>query len=176
MPRNSEPPADQSTANSHPSDDGLPQAISTTGRGTPHVGHKLLSPSESPPIVLVLSRDPSLRLLVARSCEPPWSTQTRESLDSGRELGLGRNVGLIVLDDELLPAQEGQWFLTQINRLATGAPIIYVASEHSPEVEKSARSHGAVYYTSKPIETHRLRQVLQTWLKHLRDRDARGSP
>jgi DNA-binding response OmpR family regulator len=130
--------------------------------------------SIKPPVVLVVSRDASLRDVVTSSSEPPWSVETRDSLESGLQFAEHENVRLIVLDDELIPSGERGRCLARINRLPSEPPMLYVAANHSVEVERSARTIKALYYTSKPVETHRLRQVLQTWMRHLQERSNRA--
>jgi hypothetical protein len=38
--------------------------------------------------------------------------------------------------------------------------IVYVASQHSPDVERTARSRGAGYYLSKRLDTERFTHLL----------------
>lgn len=124
-------------------------------------------------VILLLSGDPSMYDLIAENSPPPWTVERTENPDSGCELALSRNLGLVVVDDEVLAPEEREWFLGQINRLAPRPPIIYVASKHTPEVEKIARTQGAIYYTSKPLETERVGWVLLNFLRHLSERDSR---
>jgi len=126
------------------------------------------------PRILVLGRDPLLRTLVARNCDSPWSVEMRESLDSIWELADGRNFDLVVLDDELLPANERELLLNRIRRVTNRAPLLYVASSHDAEVERAARCNGAVCYTSKPLDPVNLGEMLKAWLSHLLNRERRA--
>jgi len=72
---------------------------------------------------------------------------------------------MVVIDDEVVSAPERGWLCNQVNKLAPEAAMIYIASQHSAEVEKTARAHGALYYTSKPLDSGRLSKLLQAWLK-----------
>ncbi len=127
-------------------------------------------------VILLLSRDPSMYDLIAKNCPPPWTVEKTENPDSGCEIALSRNLGLVVVDDEVLAPEEREWFLSQINRLAPRPPIIYVASKHSADVEKVARTQGAIFYSSKPLETERVGWVLLNFLRHLSERENRQAP
>ena len=117
------------------------------------------------PRVLVLGRDPVLRRLVACSCDWPWSVEMRESLDSIWQLADGRTLfDLVVVDDELLPANQREMLLNRVRRVTNGAPLLYVASSHDAEAERTARCNGAVCYTSKPLEPVKLGEMLKAWL------------
>jgi len=123
------------------------------------------------PRVLVLGRDPVLRTLVACNCHSPWSVEMRASLDSIWELADGRNFNLVVVDDELLPANEREVLLNRVRRVTNRAPLLYVASSHDAEVERAARCSGAVCYISKPLEPVKLAEMLKAWLGHLLNRE-----
>ena len=130
-------------------------------------------PASVSPRVLVLGRDPVLRTLVASNCDLPWSVEMRESLDSIWELADGHNFDLVVLDDELLPANERELLLNRVRRVTNRAPLLYVASNHDAEVERAARCNGAVCYISKPLEPVKLGEMLKAWLSHLLNRERR---
>lgn len=118
------------------------------------------------PTILVLTRDVSLRQLISDVCPSPWAVESQSEPGPSRDLTLERNVRMVVIDDEVVSAPERGWLCNQINKLAPGAAMIYIASQHSAEVEKTARAHGALYYTSKPLDSGRLSKLLQAWLKH----------
>ena len=118
------------------------------------------------PTIVVLTRDGSLQRLVSGICGSPWAVESSSDPSPGRNLVLDHNVRMVVIDDEVVPAPERGWLCTQINKLAPDAALIYVASQHSAEVEKTARAHGAIYYTAKPLDAARLSTMLQAWLKH----------
>lgn len=116
------------------------------------------------PTVLVLTRDPSLQQLIAGICQSPWAVESRSDPGPSRDLVLERSVRMVILDDEVVSANERGWFFNQINRLAPEAAIIYIASQHSAEVERDARAHRALYYTSKPLDAARLSRMVQVYL------------
>ena len=130
-----------------------------------------ISPSPAPltpkrPTIVVLTRDGSLHRLVSSICASPWVVQTSSDPGPGRELVAEHNARMVVIDDEVVPAPERGWLCNQINKIAPDAALIYIASQHSAEVEKTARAHGAIYYTAKPLDASRLSSILQAWLKH----------
>ena len=131
-------------------------------------------PASILPRVLVLGRDPLLRRLIAHNCDSPWSVEMRESLDSIWELADGRTFDLVVLDDELLPANEREVLLNRVRRVTNRAPLLYVASSHDAEVERAARCRGAACYISKPLDPVNLGKMLRAWLSHLLNRDRRA--
>ena len=130
-------------------------------------------PAGVSPRVLVLARDPMLRTLVVCNCDLPWSVEMRESLDSIWELADGRIFDLVVLDDELMPANQRELLLNRVRRVTNRAPMLYVASSHDAEVERNARCNGAVCYTSKPLDPVNLGEMLKAWLSHLLNRERR---
>jgi DNA-binding response OmpR family regulator len=126
------------------------------------------------PRVLVLARDPLLRRLVASNCDSPWSVEMRENLDSIWELADGRHFALVVLDDELLPANERGLLLNRVRRVTNRAPLLYVGSSTDAEVERGVRCDGLVCYISKPLEPVKLAEMLKAWLGHLLNRERRS--
>ena len=117
------------------------------------------------PTVLVLSGDQSLQMLVSSVCESPWAMEVGSDPNDALGSALSRNIRVVVLDDEGVPAAERAWLCNRISKLASDAVLIYIAAQHSEEVEKIARAHGAVYYTAKPLDSDRLSTMLQSWLK-----------
>jgi len=118
------------------------------------------------PTIVVLTRDGSLQRLISGICASPWVVESSAEPGPGRDLVVEHNARMIVIDDEVVPAPERGWLCNQINKLAPEAALIYIASQHSAEVEKTARAHGAIYYTARPLDTARLSSMLQAWLKH----------
>lgn len=149
---------------SNKDDDSRPVARTSEGR------EPVTGPGPSPlhlkrPTILVLTRDASLRQLISDVCPSPWAVESQSEPGPSRDLTLERNVRMVVIDDEVVSAPERGWLCNQINKLAPEAAMIYIASQHSAEVEKTARAHGALYYTSKPLDSGRLSKLLQAWLK-----------
>lgn len=113
----------------------------------------------------MLTRDASLQRLISGICGSPWAVESSADPSPGRNLVLDHNVRMVVIDDEVVPVPERGWLCNQVNKLAPDAALIYVASQHSAEVEKTARAHGAICYTAKPLDAARLSTMLQAWLK-----------
>ncbi len=137
----------------------------------PEPSASVSSPQLAPkrPTVVVLTRDLSLQRLVSGICTSPWAVECSSDPSPGRDVVFDHNVRMVVIDDEVVPAAERGWFCNQINKLAPDAALIYVASQHTAEVEKAARAHGAVYYTAKPLDAARMSTMLQAWLKRSAD-------
>lgn len=116
---------------------------------------------QAPPTVLLLTSDGWLRNLVNAACQAPWVVKNCVDPPSRCTVELEPSVKLAVLDDEGLPESERGWLLNQIHSRQPNASVVYVASHHSPEVEKLARAAGVLYYTSKPVDAVRLSEVLR---------------
>jgi DNA-binding NtrC family response regulator len=114
--------------------------------------------SQNPP-VLVLTHDGALVELLTAAFGRN-RIEARFDARSAREALAASNVRLVVVDDGALVESERGWFLDQARRRAPNAFVIYVASNHAPEVERRARTHGVLYYTSRPLETERLGRLL----------------
>ena len=130
-----------------------------------------ISPSPAPltpkrPTVVVLTRDESLQRLISGICASPWVVESSSDPSPGRDLVAEHNARMVVIDDEVVPAPERGWLCNQINKLAPHAALIYIASQHSVEIEKTARAHGAICYTARPLDAGRLSSMLQAWLKN----------
>ena len=115
----------------------------------------------SEPAALVLSHDGSLLELVLQACGPAWVVEPCFGCRAASQLLSGRTVRLAVVDDEALAESERSWFIDHVHRRSPDALIVYLASHHSPELERAIRTHGVLYYTAKPVETERLNQVLR---------------
>lgn len=126
-------------------------------------------PPKQRPMVFVLTRDQSLKRLISNICAPSWLVETSPDPSFGHELMLERSVRMLIIDDEVIPAAERGWFCNQINKLAPDAAFVYVASQHSSEIERTARANGAMCYLAQPLDSARLTTMLQAWLKRSAD-------
>lgn len=113
------------------------------------------------PAALVLSRDGSLLELVLQACGPPWVVEPCLGCRAASQFLSERTIRLVVVDDEALAESERGWFIDHIHRRSPDALVVYLASRHSPELERAIRAHGVLHYTAKPVETDRLTQVLR---------------
>ena len=75
-------------------------------------------------------------------------------------------VQTIVIDDEVVPEAQRSERLTALRARAPHASLIYVATRHSIEYERWARTVGVNYYVSKPIEGESFSRVLARFLEH----------
>jgi len=66
---------------------------------------------------------------------------------------------LVVLDDGISPGN-GLRLLSALRQRLPEALTIYLAEQHSPELEKAARRLGVLYYTEKPPEWEAFKKVL----------------
>lgn len=120
------------------------------------------------PAVLTVTQDDSLIELVTKASGlRKINIEVRFDAPSAREFLFERNVRLVIVDDGAVAEGERGWLLDQIRRRLPDAFIIYLASQHGPDVEKRARTHGVLYYTAKPVDTGRLTQVLRRLAKSL---------
>ena len=114
-------------------------------------------------IVLVFTADESLIEIVSHGLRPVWMVdQCLDPIHAHARL-TKPGIGIVVVDDAAIDETTRGWLLDQARRLAPRALIAYVASSHSPEVERSARSHGIQYYIAKPVDPERVKTVLRSF-------------
>ena len=73
---------------------------------------------------------------------------------------------LVMLDDGVSPGNGLEW-LTMLRRRLPEVLVIYVAEQHSLELERAVRQLGVLYYTGKPPDALLLSQVLMSALPSL---------
>lgn len=112
------------------------------------------------PTILALSEDPELVELLLKTCNRPWKVKVTNDLTSYLHLVPDGDCRVVVVDDQKLAEVDRGWLLSRIQTWIPQAFIIYVASEHGPDVERTARSRGAGYYLSKPLDSERLTHLL----------------
>ena len=71
---------------------------------------------------------------------------------------------LILLDDSLL-TQEGPALVEKLHQSVPQALIVYIASHHTPELERTVRQLGVLYYTENPPEDLLLQRVVASALQ-----------
>jgi len=71
---------------------------------------------------------------------------------------------VIVLDDSV-PAHEGPTLLETLHQCAPQALIVYIANQHTAELERTVRQLGVLYYTEKPPDDRLLERVLGSALQ-----------
>lgn len=112
------------------------------------------------PTVLALSDDRSLVELLLKTCSRPWKVKVTDDFSSYLNLVPDGECRVVVVDDEKLIEADRGWLLNRIQNSMPQAFIVYVASRHSPDVERTARGRGAGYYLSKPLDSERLTHLL----------------
>lgn len=112
------------------------------------------------PTILALSDDRSLVEVLLKNCSRPWKIKVTGDFTSYLNLVPNGECRVVVVDDEKVLATDRGWLLNKIQNWMPQAFIVYVASQHSPEVERMARSRGAGYYLSKPVDIERLTHLL----------------
>jgi DNA-binding NtrC family response regulator len=116
---------------------------------------------------LVVSRAPDLFALVQRSCSPSWNVEAREDWRCIERAAGALEVGVVVLDDDVVPENQRSDLIANIHIWFPQAMIIYVAGKHDAGIERMARAAGVLSYTSKPVDVARLQSLLRS-LSHRR--------
>jgi DNA-binding NtrC family response regulator len=112
------------------------------------------------PTILALSDDRSLVELLLKTCSRPWKVKVTDDFNSYLNLVPDGECRVVLVDDEKLLEADRGWLLNKIQNWMPQAFVVYIASKHSPDVERLARSRGAGYYLSKPLDTERLTHLL----------------
>jgi len=112
------------------------------------------------PTILALSDDHDLVELLLKNCGGPWKIKVTADFTSYLNLVPNGDCRVVVIDDEKLLEADRGWLLHKITNWMPQAFIVYVASQHNAEVERLARSRGAGYYLSKPVDKERLAHLL----------------
>jgi hypothetical protein len=69
-----------------------------------------------------------------------------------------------VIDDSAIDHGTRGWLLDRVHKLAPDALVAYIAANHSPEVERWARSHNVSHYDSQPLEPERIHRILRSFM------------
>jgi len=112
------------------------------------------------PTILALSDDRGLVELLLKNCGRPWKVKVTDDFSSYLKLVPEGDYRVVVVDDEKVLDADRGWLLHKIQNWMPQAFIVYIASQHTPDVERMARSRGAGYYLSKPLDTERLTHLL----------------
>jgi DNA-binding NtrC family response regulator len=112
------------------------------------------------PTILALSDDHDLVELLLKNCSRQWKVKVTDDLTSYLKLVPDGECKVVVVDDERLLEADRGWLLNKIQNWLPQAFIVYIASQHNAGVERLARSRGAGYYLSKPVDSDRLTHLL----------------
>src|SRR5208283_5241357 len=102
------------------------------------------------PILAVLSHDDQLTQTIQGVAQSEWSV-IKPNIAELSNLVREPNVRLVIFDDQSVPASDRGHALSEIQRYASKASIIYVAGHHDHENERQARARGVLFYTAKPL-------------------------
>jgi DNA-binding NtrC family response regulator len=136
--------------------DGLEERANRPDASAMNTNHQ----AKRSPTILALSDDPNLIQLLLKTCNRPWMVKATDDFTSYLNLVPDGDCKVVVVDDEKLGLGDRGWLLNRIQSWIPQAFIIYIAAEHSADVERTARSRGAGYYLSKPLDSERLVHLL----------------
>ncbi len=125
--------------------------------------HRLRDQDE--PIVLILSGDDSLLRLAERAVPTPRHIRLYANPNFTPRLLAKTNVRLVVIDDQSVMPSDRAWVLNQVRRFCPDVLVIYIAARHDTNREKHARTNGANFYMSKPVDSELFIQVLRAFLR-----------
>jgi len=113
-----------------------------------------------PPTVLALTDDDALIDLLMRLGDPHSRVEAIPDCGLYSDLRPMRGCKMVVLDDATIKLTERRWLLGRIREDIPRALLVYVASHHDADTERTARAAGAGYYLSKPVDQRRLSLLL----------------
>jgi DNA-binding NtrC family response regulator len=119
------------------------------------------------PTVAIFSKDPGVLELAAGVLPAGWKLESSGGIDRWRQVFAHANIQVVVVDDEAIEAPARGWLFDRIRHFVPQAFVIYIASVHTPEAEKRARSYAAHYYTAKPLDIDRLYRVVENYIRSL---------
>jgi CheY-like chemotaxis protein len=117
------------------------------------------------PTVLILSGDDSLLRLAQRAVPAPRHIKLYANPNFTPRLLAKTNVRLVVIDDQSVMPSDRAWLLNQVRRRCPDVLVIYIAARHDTNREKHARTNGANFYMSKPVDSELFMQVLRAFLR-----------
>ena len=115
-----------------------------------------------------MSLDESILGIAAEARVGEWRIENRAPAADSRELLALQNIRIVIFDDEQVEPGDRGWMLVRIRRSAPQAAIIYVAGNHDWDTERQARTGGAQYYCSKPIDRAIFSEVVKSFLRTVR--------
>ena len=112
---------------------------------------------------VVFSQDQSIIGLICDGLTDVWRIDSCPEPNQAR-LSLQRaDIGIVVIDDLAIDQPTCGWLLDQVHRWAPDALVAYIASVHTPELERRVRSRGVQYYLSRPVDRERTLRVLHSF-------------
>ena len=114
-------------------------------------------------VALVFSQDESIIGLIRDGLTDGWRMDPCSEPNQARMFLQRADIRIVVIDDVAIDKPTRGWLLDQVRKWAPDALVIYIASEHSPEVERHVRSRGVQYYLSRPVDRDRTIRVLHSF-------------
>ncbi|HNQ04513.1 MAG TPA: sigma-54 dependent transcriptional regulator [Thiobacillaceae bacterium] len=120
-------------------------------------------PRESPPFILVVEDDPTMRgliMTVVRQSEQALEVAGAENAHEAMEF-VEHNEVAVVVTDLRMPGADGQDLLTFVKSHAAGTEVVLVSGHASVEAAVAALKSGAYDFLQKPFDTDELRRVVE---------------
>jgi two-component system, NtrC family, response regulator HydG len=110
---------------------------------------------------IVLADDDQAALDGLRSLLVAWGYEVNTAQDGRTALALVNEVHpSVVITDVVMPAMNGLELLEAVRRDEPAIPVIVLTAHGTPEIRRRAVEHGAFAYVPKPVDTARLRLLL----------------
>lgn len=120
--------------------------------------------------VVVVTRDPDLEHAVEAAVATLGPRSPRLSRATNAAEGL---IAVRLLDPVLLVVDDGACerpgfdFIQDLHRARPSAYVVYVAAQHSHELERQVRRAGVLFYLARPVERAALGSILHGILERL---------
>jgi len=110
---------------------------------------------------IVLADDDQAALDGLRSLLVAWGYEVNTAQDGRTALALVNEVHpSVVITDVVMPAMSGLELLEAVRRDEPAIPVIVLTAHGTPETRRRAVEHGAFAYVPKPVDTTRLKLLL----------------
>jgi len=113
------------------------------------------------PILLIVDDEPSIRELIALTVEPLGFDVRQAGSVEEAERTLEEEQPDLILTDLRLPDGNGMTVVSRASELNPPRPVAVITAYGTPENAVEAMRAGAFDYLSKPIDTNRLRSLIQ---------------
>ena len=123
---------------------------------------------EPPRTAVVFSRDETVFTLIVDGLSDAWRTLQCVEAGDARLYLRKTGVEIVVVDDDAIEETSRGWLLDQAYRWAPRALVAYIATNHSSEVERWARSRRVQYYLSRPVDRELAIRVLRSFAQAVR--------
>ena len=109
----------------------------------------------------MLADDDEAALDGLRSLLEAWGYAVKTAKDGRAALALVAEVKpSVVITDVVMPAMSGLELLEAVHRDEPGIPVIVMTAHGSADTRRRAVAHGAFAYLPKPVDTERLKSLL----------------